>query len=466
MPGTVAAAPAAGRLKGCPELTVEGDMREMAKTTTWSVSSCKPGNGVASLRDDSLDTYWQRQHIMEYWMMASLQQQGGAAAAEAVRVRDPAAAEAFFVPFFSSLSFNVHGRNMTDPDTEADRLLQVELMDILGKSEYWQRSAGRDHVIPMHHPNAFRFMRDMVNASVLIVSDFGRYTKELASLRKDVVAPYVHVVDSFLDDNASDPFEADPTLLFFWGRRENPWKTRKDIKDRDGVRFEDSLATGDGIKISTDGMRSSKFCLHPAGDTPSSCRLFDAIVSHCIPVIISSRIELPFEDEIDYSEFSPFFSVEEALEPDYLLNQLRQMPKEKWVEMWSKLKNVSSHYEFQYPPRKDDAVNMIWRHVRHKIPAVNLAIHMSRRLEVPDWWHDVLNVSQGLLQELGIYLLSFDRPGYCESDAHPAWTKESIAVDIAELADNLQLGARFHLMGFSMGGEIMWSSLKHIPHTQ
>ncbi|XP_044444677.1 anaphase-promoting complex subunit 10-like [Triticum aestivum] len=25
----------------------------------WSVSSCKPGNGVASLRDDSLDTYWQ-----------------------------------------------------------------------------------------------------------------------------------------------------------------------------------------------------------------------------------------------------------------------------------------------------------------------------------------------------------------------------------------------------------------------
>ncbi|KAE8815883.1 Anaphase-promoting complex subunit 10 [Hordeum vulgare] len=82
------------------------------------------------------------------------------------------------------------------------------------------------------------------------------------------------------------------------------------------------------------------------------------------------------------------------------------------------------------------------------------------------WQHDVLNVSQGLLQELGIYLLSFDRPGYCESDAHPAWTEESIAVDIAELADNLQLGARFHLMGFSMGGEIMWSCLKHIPHRQ
>ncbi|XP_037453933.1 anaphase-promoting complex subunit 10-like isoform X1 [Triticum dicoccoides] len=34
-------------------------MREMAKTAVWSVSSSKPGNGAASLRDDSLDTYWQ-----------------------------------------------------------------------------------------------------------------------------------------------------------------------------------------------------------------------------------------------------------------------------------------------------------------------------------------------------------------------------------------------------------------------
>jgi hypothetical protein len=74
-----------------------------------------------------------RQHSVEYWMMASLQGGGGGGngssseeGREAVRVTDPDAAEAFFVPFFSSLSFNVHGRNMTDPETEADRLLQVQ----------------------------------------------------------------------------------------------------------------------------------------------------------------------------------------------------------------------------------------------------------------------------------------------------------------------------------------------------
>ncbi|KAG8078898.1 hypothetical protein GUJ93_ZPchr0007g3121 [Zizania palustris] len=127
-------------------------------------------------------------------------------------------------------------------------------------------------------------------------------------------------------------------------------KLAKVLKGKDGVLFEDIFATGEGIKTlqmvyssqSTESMQSSKFCLHPAGDTPSSCRLFDAIVSHCVPVIISSRIELPLEDEIDYGEFSVFFSIEEALRPDHLLNQLRQIHKTKWAEMWSKLKKCFS----------------------------------------------------------------------------------------------------------------------------
>ncbi|XP_022852749.1 probable arabinosyltransferase ARAD1 isoform X3 [Olea europaea var. sylvestris] len=42
-------------------------------------------------------------------------------------------------------------------------------------------------------------------------------------------------------------------------------------------------------------MRKSLFCPNPAGDTPSSARLVDAIVSGCIPVVISDELELPFE---------------------------------------------------------------------------------------------------------------------------------------------------------------------------
>lgn len=42
----------------------------------------------------------------------------------AVRVMDPDLADVFFVPFFSSLSFNVHVRNMAETNT-VDEKLQV-----------------------------------------------------------------------------------------------------------------------------------------------------------------------------------------------------------------------------------------------------------------------------------------------------------------------------------------------------
>lgn len=54
-------------------------------------------------------------------------------------------------------------------------------------------------------------------------------------------------------------------------------------------------------------MRSSKFCVHIVGDTPSASRLFHAIVSACIPVIISDAIDLPMESAINYARFSLFF---------------------------------------------------------------------------------------------------------------------------------------------------------------
>ncbi|XP_047330519.1 probable arabinosyltransferase ARAD1 [Impatiens glandulifera] len=335
-----------------------------------------------------------KQHSVEYWMMASLlyEWSGNDENREAVRVLDPVIADVFFVPFFSSLSFNTHGHNMTDPATEFDRQLQVDVMKFLRQSSYWQTNQGRDHVIPMHHPNAFRFLRDQINSSILIVADFGRYSRIVSNLTKDVVAPYVHVVDSFTDDFSPNPYETRTTLLFFRGRTARKdegivrAKLKKILVGYEDVHYENSYANDESIKVSSEGMRLSKFCLTPAGDTPSSNRLFDAIASHCVPVIVSDQIELPFEDELDYTKFSIFFSVKEALIPGYMVNQLRQLPKEKWLEMWKQLVKISHHFEYQYPPKEGDAVNMIWRQVKHKLNAMKLAVHRNRRLKIPDWW--------------------------------------------------------------------------------
>ncbi|KAK6116594.1 hypothetical protein DH2020_049700 [Rehmannia glutinosa] len=334
----------------------------------------------------------QKQHSVEYWMMASLlydKNDEFGSTREAIRVSDPDSADVFFVPFFSSFSFNMYVRNMRESNT--DDKLQPEIVNILKASDYWKRSGGQDHVIPLHHPNAFRHYRDQVNSSIFIVADFGRIIN-ISRLAKDVVAPYPHMVESYVNDDHEDAFESRQTLLFFRGRtkRKDEGKIRAQLhtmlNGTEDVIYEDAYASEEGFKASAEQMRSSKFCLHPAGDTPSSCRLFDAIVSHCIPVIVSDRIELPFENELDYKEFSIFFSVNEALEPGYLISELRKVSKEKWIKMWLRLKSISHHFEFHYPPVKDDAVNMIWRQVKQKVPAVKLAVHRSRRLKIPDWW--------------------------------------------------------------------------------
>ncbi|GER56069.1 exostosin-like protein [Striga asiatica] len=335
-----------------------------------------------------------RQHSMEYWLMASLVYDGGdhmpGSTREAVRVSDPDSADVFFVPFFSSLSFNIYAWNKKGSNG-VDEQLQLELLNILRASTYWKRSGGRDHVIPLHHPNAFKHYRDRVNSSIFIVADFGRILK-ISRLAKDVVAPYPHMVDSYMNDEPENAFESRETLLFFRGgtKRKDAGKIRvqlhKILNGTNDVIYEEGHASGEGFKASAERMQSSKFCLHPTGDTPSSCRLFDAIVSHCVPVIVSDKIELPFENEMDYSEFSIFFSANEALKPGYMVSELRKISKEKWMKMWLRLKSISHHFEFNYPPVEEDAVNMIWRQVKQKVPSVKLAVHRSTRLKIPDWW--------------------------------------------------------------------------------
>ncbi|CAA6663726.1 unnamed protein product [Spirodela intermedia] len=81
-----------------------------------------------------------------------------------------------------------------------------------------------------------------------------------------------------------------------------------------------------------------------------------------------------------------------------------------------------------------------------------------------------LNVSQldlrcaGADAGTGVYIVSYDRAGYGESDPNPRRSARSDAEDIQQLADQLGLGRRFLVIGISMGGYSAWSCIKHIPH--
>ncbi|KAK2655306.1 hypothetical protein Ddye_008358 [Dipteronia dyeriana] len=81
--------------------------------------------------------------------------------------------------------------------------------------------------------------------------------------------------------------------------------------------------------------------------------------------------------------------------------------------------------------------------------------------------HDAVvahTLSPEIMKDLGVYIVSIDRPGYGESDPHSKRTLKSLALDVEELADQLGLGAKFYVIGFSMGGNALWGILKYIPH--
>lgn len=102
-------------------------------------------------------------------------------------------------------------------------------------------------------------------------------------------------------------------------------------------------------RAASQGMHTSKFCLNPAGDTPSACRLFDSIVSLCVPVIVSDSIELPFEDIIDYKKFSVFVEATAALKPGYLVSLLRKVPEQKIIEFQKAMKEVCAIFTSLFP---------------------------------------------------------------------------------------------------------------------
>ncbi|XWS58591.1 hypothetical protein CRYUN_Cryun08bG0047500 [Craigia yunnanensis] len=299
------------------------------------------------------------QHSIEFWLTLDL------LASEisdnpnnrvAIRVQNSSEADLIFVPFFSSLSYNRYSKVNPHQKRSRNKVLQAKLVKFVTAQKY-----------PLN----------------------------IANVDKDVIAPYKHVIKSYVNDTSD--FHSRKTLLFFQGAiyRKDGGFARQELyyllRDEKDVHFSFGSVKKDGVNKASQGMHSSKFCLNIAGDTPSSNRLFDAIASHCVPVIISDEIELPYEDVLDYSEFCIFVHTSDALKEKFLINLIRGIKKEEWTRMWEKLKEVEPLFEFQFPSKEGDAVQMIWQSVARKVPAIKMKVNKSRRYS-----HSVPRKERGL----------------------------------------------------------------------
>ncbi|XP_010441807.1 PREDICTED: probable arabinosyltransferase ARAD2 [Camelina sativa] len=346
-------------------------------------------HGLARGGDKKIDDvtglrYPGHQHMHEWYLFSDLNRPGNERfGSPIVRVFDPAEADLFYVSAFSSLSLIVNsGRpgNSGSGYGYSDEEMQESLVGWLEGQEWWRRNNGRDHVIVAGDPNALKRVMDRVKNAVLLVTDFGRLRADQGSLVKDVIIPYSPRIDAYEGELG---VKQRNNLLFFMGNlyRKDGGRVRdllfKLLEKEDDVVIKHGTQTRENRREAKQGMHTSKFCLHPAGDTPTACRLFDSVASLCVPVIVSDGIELPFEDVIDYRKFCIFLRSDAALKPGFVVKKLRKVKPEKIIKYQKTMKEVRRYFDYTHP---NGSVNEIWRQVTQKIPLIKLMINREKRM--------------------------------------------------------------------------------------
>ncbi|KAK3013006.1 hypothetical protein RJ639_008738 [Escallonia herrerae] len=332
------------------------------------------------------DKYYETEavHSIDYWLWTDLiAPESERVLKHVVRVRRQEDADLFYIPFFTTISFFLLEKQQC-------KALYREALKWVTDQPAWNRSEGRDHILPVHHPWSFKSVRRYMKNAIWLLPDMDStgnwYKPGQVSLEKDLILPYVPNLD-FCDATClSENQSKRSTLLFLRGRlkRNAGGKIRaKLVAELSGAKdvvIQEGSAGEAGKAAAQSGMRRSVFCLSPAGDTPSSARLFDAIVSGCIPVIVSDELELPFEGILDYRKIALFVSSSEAVQPGSLLTLLRSVSPAQIREMQTNLAKYSRHFLYSHPAQLMGPEDLVWRMMAGKL--VNIKLHTQRSQRV------------------------------------------------------------------------------------
>ncbi|XP_039034107.1 probable arabinosyltransferase ARAD1 [Hibiscus syriacus] len=324
------------------------------------------------------------QHSIDYWLWADLiAPESERLLKNVVRVDRQEEADLFYVPFFTTISFFLLEKQQC-------KALYREALKWVTYQPAWKRSEGRDHIFPIHHPWSFKSVRRYVKNAIWLLPDMDStgnwYKPGQVSLEKDLILPYVANVDLCDANCVSESESKRTTLVFFRGRlkRNAGGKIRSklvtELADAKDVVIEEGTVGEQGKAAAQKGMRTSTFCLSPAGDTPSSARLFDAIVSGCIPVIISDELELPFEGILDYRKIAIFVSSTDSVQPGWLLTYLKGISSTQIREMRKNLVEFSRHFVYSSPAQPLGPEDLVWRLMGGKL--VNIKLHTRRSQRV------------------------------------------------------------------------------------
>lgn len=232
------------------------------------------------------------------------------------RTRDPRTADFFYVPIYvTCFLINNHPNNLTKAGMFFDEGMQYVRL----KFPFFNMSQGRDHVYMFGQGFGARLSgenwRQWRNG--IFLTHNGDFTSDEYTPHKDIVVPpdlSHYVMPVYIDDERRDSLvlERRRFLAQFGGQAFS-----SSISDHRGRNYSGGtrqylvshLFNTPGFRITgtrsehyLEDMRDSLFCLAPEGWHPWSPRPYYGILLGCVPVVLSDKQELAFEDVIPYGD--------------------------------------------------------------------------------------------------------------------------------------------------------------------
>ncbi|CAK9000204.1 unnamed protein product [Durusdinium trenchii] len=283
---------------------------------------------------------------------------------------DPDEADFFFVPGYAIC---VLEGNLYSLD-EVDELYK----DLVTALPYFNASGGRDHIFVFGSGMAqsvFQSWEEYIPQSIVLTpetelfNDFAWVAIPPYRPFKDIVIPgSLDLIEVIAALEKSKPLHERRFLSAFFGRADvargpHPWvggvDVRKELLALRELPGTEDMKFGDGatLEVMHEAYGDAKFCFVPRGKSGWSLRFFEVIFAGCIPVMISDKWELPFEDFLDVTRFVIKWPSTQI--GPQLIAYLRSLPDSTVQEYMDEAKKIRCWYF--YPPKKLDVRSHLQR---------------------------------------------------------------------------------------------------------